>query len=276
MSDLYLTIAEQPDTVLQAIASSMDDRINDPNMQAICADYMGRLPGPGKTVLEVGCGNGASTEMLLAVARPSSLLGVDPARGLLERAKDRFKEQAHVKFEPGDAVDTGQDDACFDIVLAHTVYSHLADPKSALKEAFRVLKPGGTLAIFDGDYATNTVALFDGDPLQAAMEAAQRNLIHDLFIMRRLPRLMAEAGFETPTTKAHGFIQTDRPDYMRSLMARGAQTGHLAGEFGPEMAAAFQAEANRRIDGGSFYGAILFVSAIARKPHAGPGDDAEA
>ena len=62
--------------------------------------------------------------------------------------------------------------------------------------------PRRALAIFDGDYAGNTVVLFDGDPLQAAMVATQRNLIHDPYIMRRLPRLIAAAGFEAQATRA--------------------------------------------------------------------------
>lgn len=266
MTDLYLTIADQPDDVLQAIASSMDDRINDPNMRAICADYMRGLPKPGRRVLEVGCGNGASTELLLEALRPAELLAIDPSQGLIERARNRLRDQSQVRFELGDAVETGQEDACFDIVVAHTVYSHLPNPKDALKAAFRVLKPGGILAVFDGDYATNTVALFDGDPLQAAMETTQRNLIHDLYIMRRLPRLMTEVGFTTLLTKAHGFVQTTTADYMLSLLARGAQAGYRAGEYGEHLADAFQAEANRRAIEGSFYGAILFVSTVARKP----------
>lgn len=266
MSDLYLTIADQPDAVLQAIASSMDDRISDPNMRVICTDYMGHLPNPGKDILEIGCGNGASTELLFGASQPNHLLGIDPAAGLLERARNRFKNRPQVNFEVGDAVKTGQADERFDIVVAHTVYSHLPDPNGALKEAYRVLKPGGTLAIFDGDYATNTVAQFDGDPLQAAMETTQRNLIHDLHIMRRLPQLMSRLGFQTPQTKAYGFVQTDKPDYMLSLMARGTDAGLAAGEMGSELAEAFQIEARRRVAQGTFYGAILFVCATTQKP----------
>ncbi|PRY19518.1 methyltransferase family protein [Aliiruegeria haliotis] len=268
MSDLYLSIADQPDAVLDAIATSMDDRINDPNMQEICADYMGRLPKPGKDVLEIGCGNGASTEMLLKAMCPGNLLGIDPADGLLDRARERFRKQPEVSFKSGDAISTAQADGRFDIVVAHTVYSHLPDPLGALREAFRVLKPGGTLAVFDGDYATNTVALFEGDPLQAAMVAAQRNFIHDLYIMRRLPGLMKDAGFEPPQTRAHGFVQTSKPDYLLSLLARGIDAGHAEGEFGASMAEGFKAEAERRARVGAFYGAILFISAVARKPEA--------
>ncbi len=266
MPDLYLNIAAQPEPVLDAIAASMDARANEPAMQEICAAYMTDLPGPSATMLEIGCGNGASTALLQRYAAPASLTGVDPSAGLLQRARERFRETPNMTFAPGDVLSTGQPDASFDVVVAHTVYSHIPDPAGALAEAWRVLKPGGCLAIFDGDYATNTVALFDGDPLQAAMAATLRNMVHDPYIMRRLPKLMTEAGFVPKTTKAHGYVQTTKPAYLRSLIARGTDAAARAGECGPDLAAGFNAETDRRVRDGTFYGAILFVSLLARKP----------
>jgi ubiquinone/menaquinone biosynthesis C-methylase UbiE len=90
------------------------------------------------------------------------LRGVDPAAGLVDRARARFRGRDGLDFSIGEATDTRQPDAAFDLVVAHTVFSHLADPSGALAEAYRVLRPGGTLAVFDGDYATTTLALFDG------------------------------------------------------------------------------------------------------------------
>lgn len=266
MSDLYLNITDQPDSVLDAIAAAMDVRMADPQMRDICACYMGALPRPGAEVLEIGCGNGASTELVLRHAEPRRLIGVDPSSGLLDRARERFSAMPDVSFRAGDASRTGMAEASCDVVVAHTVFSHLADPGAALAEAFRILRPGGTLAVFDGDYATNTVALFDGDPLQAAMVAAQRHLIHDPYVMRRLPGMMTACGFESPAVQAHGFIQTVRPDYVMSLIMRGTDAATRADEIGAQLADGFKAEAARRIAAGSFYGAILFVSAIARKP----------
>ncbi len=84
--------------------------------------------------------------------------------------------------------------------------------------------------------------------------------------MRRLPGMMIACGFETPRLQAHGFIQSGRPDYVMSLITRGAEAAGRAGEIGAQLADGFEAEAARRVAAGSFYGAILFVSAIARKP----------
>lgn len=265
MPDLYLTIADQGDAVIEAIAASMDTRAGEPAMQAICAAYMSRLPR-GRRVLEVGCGNGATTALILENLDPAVHIGVDPSPGLIAKAEARYAGRAGLSFALGDASDTGQQESHFDVVVVHTVFSHLADPNAALAEARRVLKPGGVLAVFDGDYATNTVALHDGDALQAAMVAVQRNVIHDPYIMRKLPGMVRSAGFEACESQAHGYVQTAQPDYIVSLMTRGVDAAVRAGDLSADLAEGFKREAARRVEAGTFYGAILFVSMTARKP----------
>ena len=44
----------------------------------------------------------------------------------------------------------------FDAVVAHTLVSHVRDPRTVLAEAARVVRPGGWVAVFDGDYASLT------------------------------------------------------------------------------------------------------------------------
>jgi ubiquinone/menaquinone biosynthesis C-methylase UbiE len=266
VTGLLARIREQPREVLDDIAKSMNVRASEPAMQAICARYMAQITLPENVrVLEVGCGNGAATKLIMRHISPAQLVGIDPSSVFIDMAREAFAAEPRVSFALGDAVATGQADASFDLVIAHTVYSHLIDPERALTEAGRVLKPGGQLVIFDGDFATLTVALFDGDPLQAAVGAVLRNLVHAPYIMRRLPALVTAAGFSAQSVEPHGYVQTTSPDYLLTLLSRGAQATAQAGEIGQGLVDGFAQEARRRVANGTFYGAILFLSLAARK-----------
>ena len=259
-------IREQPREVLDAIAKSMDVRASEPAIRAICARYMAQIALPARPrVLEIGCGTGATTKLIMQHVDPAQLVGIDPSSVFIDMARETFADDPRVSFAVGDAAATGQADACFDLVIAHTVFSHLVNPEGALTEARRVLQSDGKLVIFDGDFATLTVALFDGDPLQAAAGAVVRNLVHAPYIMRRLAALVTAAGFTVQSVEPHGYVQTRSPDYLLTLLARGANAAVRTGEVGQELVEGFDREAHRRVANGTFYGAILFLSLTARK-----------
>jgi ubiquinone/menaquinone biosynthesis C-methylase UbiE len=71
---------------------------------------------------------------------------------------------ANLSFRQGDGRDLPLPDARFGLAVPHTVPSHVPDPQVELAEAFRVLRPGGTLAAFDGDYNALSVATSDTAP----------------------------------------------------------------------------------------------------------------
>jgi SAM-dependent methyltransferase len=265
LADLLTHIEMQPPEVLQAIARSMNVRAAEPAMQSICARYMGDILIRAANALEVGCGNGAATKLIMQHVKPATLVGVDPCSLFINLASEAFKDEPRVSFARGDAASTGQPDASFDLVIAHTVYSHLVDPKSALTEAWRVLKPGGQLVIFDGDFATLTMSLFGGDPMQSAIDVILRNLVHAPYIMRQLPALVSAAGFGVASLEPHGYVQTTSPDYLLTLLSRGITAACQAGEIGLMLVEGFEREAERRIASGTFYGAMLFLSLTARK-----------
>jgi arsenite methyltransferase len=266
VTDLYTRISEQPREVLDTIATSLNVRASEPAMRSICARYMGQIALPASArVLEIGCGNGATTRHIMEHVKPSQLVGIDPSHVFLGMARQAFAGQPRVSFAVGDAAATGQADACFDLVIAHTVYSHLVDPQRALTEARRVLRPNGRLVIFDGDFATITVALFDGDPLQSAVTAVLRHMMHAPYIMRRLPALVSAAGFRVQSVEPHGYVQTTSPDFLLTLLSRGTNAAAQADEIGQGLVDGFEREARRRVANGTFYGAILFLSLTARK-----------
>ncbi|WP_461144353.1 methyltransferase domain-containing protein [Salinifilum aidingensis] len=108
---------------------------------------------PGRSVLDVGCGPGTITADLAGRVSPGRVLGIDPAAAVLEQAREHAAGLDNVAFARGDAtaLEVGAD--AFDIVHAHQVLLHLADPVAALREMLRVAKPGGVVAVRDTDYA---------------------------------------------------------------------------------------------------------------------------
>jgi SAM-dependent methyltransferase len=141
----------------------------------------------------------------------------------------------------------------------------MTEPERCIAEVFRVLRPGGLIAVFDGDYATTTVALSEGDPLQACVVKMMANSVTDRWIVRRLPRLVVDAGFTAPRFRSYGFVETEG-GYMRTIVERGADMLAAAGEVSAQTAEALKQEVVRRIEEGRFFGHIAYGSVIARKP----------
>jgi SAM-dependent methyltransferase len=98
---------------------------------------------------------------------------VDPSPLFIAKAGELAAGSGNLSFEERDGRALRFGDGDFDVVVCHTVLCHVPEPERVLAEAFRVLRPGGVLAVCDGDYATITVALGEGDPLQGCIEAVK-------------------------------------------------------------------------------------------------------
>lgn len=118
---------------------------------------------PGRRLLDVGCGPGTITLDLAARVHPGAVTGVDAVAEVIVEAEARRDEAGagNVSFAAGDVYALDFEDDFFDVVHAHQVLQHLADPVAGLREMRRVLRPGGLLAARDGDYGAFTWAPAD-------------------------------------------------------------------------------------------------------------------
>ena len=118
------------------------------------AGYLLARLEPGAHVLDVGCGPGTITVGLAARVPGGQVVGIDMVGDVLAAARHEAETagQRNVRFEAGDVYRLGYPDAAFDVVHAHQVLQHLADPAAALREMRRVARPGGLVAARDGDY----------------------------------------------------------------------------------------------------------------------------
>jgi ubiquinone/menaquinone biosynthesis C-methylase UbiE len=267
MPDVYAHITEVDETTIDQVATAMELRATDPRQQEILSTYLARIDWPRRArVVEIGCGTGAITRALAARPEVAEVVGVEPAPGLVKRAQDLAGGLETVSFLEADGRAVPLPDSCFDVAVVHTVLSHVPEPERVVAEAHRLLRPGGWVALFDGDYATMTFARATDDPLQACADAFGEHYVNDPWVMRRVPRLAARLGFIDVVVDSHGYLKVTDTPYLLSIIVRGAEALGEAGVIGPGLAAALGAEARRRIDAGDFFGFIAYTSLVARKP----------
>ncbi|MGH8071838.1 MAG: methyltransferase domain-containing protein [Candidatus Entotheonellia bacterium] len=268
MPDVYTKIVDAAPALLEGLMTVLERRAADPQQRAMLDTYLADAAIPqGARVLEIGCGTGAVTRVLAAWPGVAEAVGVDPSPVFVAKARELGAGFATLAFEAADGRSLPLASHTFDTVVFHTTLCHVPDPDAMLHEAVRVLRPGGCLAVFDGDYATGTLALGAGDPLDACAEAFRTHFIHDPWLVRRLPRLVQAAGVQLQRIRSYGYVEALAPGFMLSgWVDLGADALVAAGRMGADMAAALKAEARRRVASGEYFGHIAYMSCVARKP----------
>jgi ubiquinone/menaquinone biosynthesis C-methylase UbiE len=266
MPDVWSTVAALDDATQERLADVLEKRGAEPQQQGMRQAFLADVPfRRNSDVLDVGCGTGVLTRVLARWPNVKSVIGIDPAPRLLEKARSAAGQLPNISFRQADGRSLPFDDRSFDAVVFDSALSHIPEPEKAIKEAFRVLRAGGCLAAFDGDYATTTVALGDHDPLQACVDAMMANSVTDRRIMRRLSSVVTTLGFATSAFRSFGFAETTHEGYMLTIVDRGADVLCGLGQIGEATAAALKAEARRRLEAGTFFGHVAYVGLIALK-----------
>lgn len=109
------------------------------------------LPAQGRW-LDVGCGTGALTEIILSRAAPAAVTGIDSSGGFIAHARENACD-LRVNFQSGNAEAMSFPDGTFDAVVSGLVLNFIPHPERAIAEMRRTLRAGGTAAVYVWDYA---------------------------------------------------------------------------------------------------------------------------
>ncbi len=130
--------------------AALEDRARAPSYRAMVRSLMQHMaPQPGETILDIGSGSGALDRMLARLWPANPITAIDVIPFLQREAMALAAEEglhAAIAFRPGSAEALPFPDASFDCAISVTVLEE-CDADQALREAWRVLRPGGRLGV---------------------------------------------------------------------------------------------------------------------------------
>jgi trans-aconitate methyltransferase len=205
-------------------------------------------PSSGLRWLDVGCGNGAFTELLSNRCAPASILGVDPSEAQLVFARTR-PVASIAQFAQGDAMALPCADDAFDVAVMPLVIFFVPDPGKGVAEMVRAVSPGGTVAAYSWDMHGGA---FPYAALQAEMREMGMNVpvppSTDASRMDVLQSLWAGAGLVAVDTLAITVQRTfaDFDDFWATVL-KAPSVGAKLTALSTEEAATLQARLRTRL-----------------------------
>lgn len=266
MPDIFQHIDDLDDEKQAMIAGRLENRAAMPEFVAVRDGYFEAIGLQSfENVLELGCGTGA---VCRAVARwpgfKGRVTGSDLSQSLIDTAR-RLTEEAGldgIEYLQADGQGSAAHSGGFDMVLLHTVISHVADPDALLQEALRLVRPGGRIVVHDGDYASMT---FDtGAPeYDRSLPAKYFDaIIANPFVMREMPRRLRRLGLRPSQSMSAVVLETGTGEYFPSLIRAYAPIVVAAGVVNDGEAAGWIAALDRALEDESFFGSCNFVTYV--------------
>jgi ubiquinone/menaquinone biosynthesis C-methylase UbiE len=177
---------------------------------------------PGSRVLEAGCGIGAQTVTLAKMSPGAAITSIDLSEASLRQAGARVRAAGltNVTFSQADICSLSFPDGSFDHVFLCFVLEHLPDPALALTCLRRVLVPGGTITVIEGDHGS---AYFSPDSAAArkaigCLVTLQREKGGNALIGRELYPLLTRAGFgEVSVSPRMVYVDASRPELIEGF-----------------------------------------------------------
>ena len=269
-TDVYSVTDQLDDVTLAALVTRLEARGRHPRFAAMMDDYFAAMEvHSASRVLDLGCGTGVAARAI--ASRPEfsgRVTGVDVSSYLVAQAGRLAASEdlaERVEFCVGDSQRLDFPDSAFDAAIAHTLVSHVRDPLSVLRELRRVVRPGGMVGIFDGDYASLTFGSTDPEQGKADDEAIIDAIVTNPRVMRQMPQLLRDAGLDLINSCAYVVADIGKADFWVSAIQSFVRLLPKAGAMTEVEVRGWADTMTRRSEEGIFFGASNYYSFVARR-----------
>mgnify|MGYP001328513969 CR=1 FL=1 len=268
--DPHRFVNELEQQAIDRLIARLEARAKDDVFTRLFDKYASKIiaQAPAK-ILEIGSGTGS---MARALAKRNdffgTIIGVDQSSAFVDAARRFSREEGladRVDFHVGDAHKLEFPDMSFDAVIINTVISHVREPTNVLGEAARVTRKGGTVAIFDGDYASMTYAHPDhefGRRMDAALATATFN---NISIMRDLPRLLPGVGLEIVEAWGDAVTEIGNASFFKSFADTYVPYVIDAGLEPADKVREWHVAQQTAMENGTFFGACVYYTFLTRR-----------
>lgn len=268
--DVYRITDRLDYPTLEVLVTRLESRGKHPRFVAMMNEYFDAMKiESAAAVLDLGCGTGVAAR---TIARRKTfgghIIGIDVSPYLTAAAKHLAEAEGlaeAVEFRTGDSQRLDLPDASFDAAIAHTLVSHVQDPIAVLRELARILKPGGTVGIFDGDYASLTFGSDDPAKGKADDEAIINAIVTNPRVMRQMPELLREAGLELTASFSYVVAEIGKADFWAPAIQSFLRLLPKSGAMTESDAHAWVDAMFKRSDQGVFFGASNYYSYVATR-----------
>jgi len=264
--DPYNDPDRHSESTIEAMVMRLEERGRHSVFAGMIEAYLKEVPTDmPHRVLDLGCGTGVVARALEDRLHPASVVvGADISRRLLDAAR-ALSPHSRILWQQVSPGPLPFGDSDFDLITMHTLLSHVAAPEELLREARRLLRPGGRLIVFDADHASTTYGL----PEYARMRAVDQRLAEAIAthpdICRQLPRLLKAAGLRLKRHGAEIFSECGRGDFWLSSVRGFARLIPALGILPEEEGRAWVEDMLASHEEGTFFAAGSYYTFFATK-----------
>lgn len=228
-------------------------------------------PRVGDHILEIGCGIGYTAQALAKkVGTSGRVIAIDSSSTMIHESLKRARPlPRNLEFHLGDAHVLPFKRERFDACISVSTFIHLASPRKALKEIFRVLRPEGRLAILEPDWDTFVIEVGDAHLSEKVIRVI-RGSVPNSGIGHQLPIRLRQSGMkvvsvDAATLLASDFLSANDAWRIEASLQRAAISGILSSVDVQKTMKQLKLASRC----GSFFAASTGFAVIAIKPSSG-------